>query len=258
LGIYTIGNVGLGVWKDRVTNAIKVPFSKMDEFTLTLDGTLNTVNASSSMLPVWMIPADRKPSIEVKGAEIPLDGMSTFMGANFKQAATGTPIVSEWLQYATIGADGTVALEHPISATNLNVSIVGSGQAYTSAADTPTTGEYKTPAASDTAITFATEDAGKNVTIDYYFDTTTGVQIDYMPTSIPGEGRFVSTAMLLDGEGGPDVPCTFIVNRCQLNGNWEIDQQRMKASSTDLKMNILDPGGTNAAVSIIPTVPVLQ
>lgn len=258
MGVYTIGNVSAAALLSRTDNSIKMPFSKMDDIMLTLDGTLTPINAGPGMLPVWMISADRKPGVEIKGSEIPFDGLSTLLGANFKKAATGTPITSEWLEYKTIQPDATVSLQFPISATNVNVSVVGGGQAFTPGATASGTGTFITPVAADTKITFDTTDVGKFVMIHYFYDSTTASQIDYMPTSIPGESKFVSTGTLLDAETGSDIACTFIVPRCQLSGTFSIDEQRMKASATDLKFTILDPGGSNAAVSIIPNVAVLQ
>jgi hypothetical protein len=249
MGAKTIGNIGNAAFLSTA-GVILTPFVKMDSIDVLFDGTLTPVYGGSSMLPSWHISADRKPKASVKGPEVPLDSYDQLFGFNKTIAASGTPTVMPWLDYATIDASGKITLDYPLSATNLSVSIVGGGKEYTGVASAPTTGQFVTPIASATQITFAAADAGKNVMISYHTDTTTGGQLDYMPTSKSVPGKLIGTALLLDSEGGPDLPISWQVNLCRFDGTWTMSNQRMKPVATDIELSVLDPGGSTPAISM--------
>jgi len=194
-----IPNIGLSALLDPVTQALEGVFSKMDSVVLDVDGKLTPVYGGSGMYSIVNISADRKPKVTLKGPEIPLTPGSKILGANQTVAAAGTPVQIPLPEEYTIPSTGIVTLNNPISATVISTSVMGAldGKLFTTVASAPTTGQYVTPIASATTITFAVADAGKAIYIFYSFDSTTGGQIDVLPTSVPADlESCVSSALI--------------------------------------------------------------
>lgn len=252
---FMIGNIGNAGLFDPVSGAARGFFSKMESIVLDVDSKMAEQYAGSGMFPIVNITADRKPKVTVKGPELPLGMASSILGANITKAQSGTPVQVPKIEEKTIDGSGKVTLDYPISATVLTVSVIGTldGKVFTSAASAPTAGQYQTPAASATQLTFNVADAGKVVTVAYTFDSVTGGKIDVMTTSIPGVHKFIANAKLINTVDQSQVPIAFVVNACQMIGNWQISEERQKLSQTNLDLTVLDPGGSNPAISIIPT-----
>lgn len=250
---YTIGNVGKSIIVDPATNDIRTAFLKLESIEFDFDGKMTEVYGGSTTLPSWHIPADRKPQVTYKGPEVPLSGFKTLLGMNQTDGQAGTPIIVPWVDYVTIDAAGKINLTNPISATAISVSVKFDNGPLLTQAPTPTTGEYTAPAASAEFIQGATADAGKNVVVRYSFDSTSGSQIDYIGTSVPSNQKVITTAELVDSNGGPNMPASVVVNLCKFIGDWKLSEGRMKPTSTDLTLSVLDPGGSTPAMSIFST-----
>ncbi|WAH35048.1 hypothetical protein [Alicyclobacillus dauci] len=253
-----IPNIGYSAALDPVSGGLLAVFTKMDSISMDVDGTLTPVYGGAGAYPIVNIMADRKPMVSLSGSETSLQA-SSMLGANVTTASASTKVQVPRIEELTIGADGTVNLPNgdTISATTTTIGVVGAldNKAFTSVASAPTTGEYVTPVAGDAKVTFSTDDAGKAVVIYYTIDTSTGGQVDYQPSAVGKVVKFVASAKVVNTEDPSQalVPITFVVNSCQFLGKWTLSQERQKASAPKLDLQILDPGGGKAAVSIITT-----
>jgi hypothetical protein len=252
---FMIGNIGNAGIFDPISGAMKGVFTRMESIILDVDSKLSEQYAGSGMYPVVNISADRKPKVTIKGPELPLGVAADILGANLTKATSGAPVQVPRIEEKVIDPTGKVTLDYPISATVTQVSVIGliDGKIFTAAASAPTAGQFQTPTNGATQIVFNTEDAGKIVAISYTFDSTTGGKIDIATTAIPGTYKFIANAQLLNTVDQSKVPIAFVVNMCQLTGNWQISEERQKLSQTNLDLTILDPGGGLPAISIIPT-----
>lgn len=252
---FMIGNIGNAGLFDPVSGAMIGAFTRMESIVLNVDSKLSEQYAGSGMYPVVNISADRKPRVSIKGPELPLGVAAGILGANLTKAQSGSPVQVPMIEEKTIDPTGKVTLSYPISATVTQVSVIGlyDGKVFTGVASAPTAGQFQNPSSGATQISFNSADAGKIVVVSYYYDSTTGGKIDILTTSIPGTYKFIANAKLLNTIDQSQVPIAFVVNRCQLTGNWQISEERQKLSQTSLDLTILDPGGGLPAVSIIPT-----
>lgn len=252
-----IPNIGLAVLLDPVTNAMKATFSKMESIMLDVDSKMTEVYGGAGSYTVANITADRKPKVSLKGPELPLTAASGLLGANTTTAATGSPVQIPIVKEYTIPAGGIVTLSggDTISATVTGISIMGAldGKPFTGVASAPTAGQYANPTGGATSITFNTSDAGKAIYMYYNIDSTTGGQIDIKANAIPGVFKLVAQASVINTEDPAKalVPITFIAYNIQFIGNWQMSQERQKASATSLDLSVLDPGGNTPAISIV-------
>lgn len=234
---------------------IEAVLSKMDSVVLDIDGKLTPVYSGAGMYSIINISADRKPKVSLKGPEVPLTAAAGLLGAQTTVAAAGAPVQIPIVEEYTISAAGTVTLLNPLSATVFTIAVIGmlDGKPFSPIASAPTTGQFVTPAANATTITFSVTDANKPIAIQYTMDSTTGGSISILPTSIPGIHKFIANAKVVNTEDstGALVPISFVVMKCQFIGNWQISQERQKASSTSIDLDILDPGGGLPAIQII-------
>ncbi len=249
-----IPNIGMSALQDPVTSALRAVFSKMESITLDIDSKLNPQYGGSGMYAIAYTSADRKPKVTVKGIEIPLAAASTILGATATVASVGTPSQIPIVEEYTIPANNIVTLNNTISATVIAISVQGAldGKLFTGVASAPTAGQFITPAASATQVTFNASDVGKAVFISYTTDTTTGGHVDVTASSVPNPQKFVAQAKVVNTEdsAGALVPVTFVVPKCIFVGSWQVSQERQKASSTSLDLEIMDPGGNQPAIQI--------
>lgn len=250
-----IPNIGNSAICDANTGAIKAPITKMDSIKLDVDGKLTPVYGGSGMFSIVNISADRAPKVTLQGPELPLAAASTLLGATTTVAASGSPIQQDAIDVKTIPSGGVVPLDNTVSATVTTASVVSvkTGKAYTGVASAPTTGQYINPAASATSITFNTSDAGDVVMIKYTTDTTTGGKVDFGTSTIQGAYKFVAQGKVVNTEDPSKalVPITFVVYSAQFIGQWSASMERQKASANSIELSVLDPGGSNPAVTII-------
>jgi hypothetical protein len=253
-----IPNIGLSGLYDPATSALRSVFSKMDSVVLDIDSKMNPIMGGQGMYAIAYGSADRKPKVSVKGVDIPLSAFSTLTGGANTIAASGSPIQIPMMEEYTISSAGTITLNNVLSATAITVSILGAqdGKAFTGVASAPTTGQYITPIASATSITFNTTDANKAVYISYTTDSTTGGSVSVTATSTPIAQKFIAQAKVVNTEdpNGALVPVTFVVPKCLFVGNWQVSQERQKASSTSIDLDIMDPGGNQPAILIYTAV----
>ena len=249
-----IPNIGNAALMDPTAGTLRAVFSKMESIVLDIDSKLNPQYGGSGMYAIAYTSADRKPKVTAKGIEIPLAAASTILGATATIAATGTPIQIPMIEEYTIPPSGVVTLNNAISATAIAVSVQGAldGKMFTGVASGETAGQYITPAASAASITFNASDAGKAVFISYTMDSTTGGHVDVTASSIPNPQKLVAQAKIVNTEdpSGALVPVTFVVPKCIFVGSWQVSQERQKASSTSLDLEIMDPGGNQPAIQI--------
>jgi hypothetical protein len=250
-----IPNIGMSALLNPGTQQLEAAFTKMESIVLDVDSKLQEVYGGPGAYSVINIMADRKPKVTIKGPELPLTAAAGLLGANATVASSGSPVQIPLVEEYTISAAGTVTLNSPVSATATQISVIGAldGKPFTGVASAPTSGQYANPSAGATSVIFSTNDAGKPVIILYNTDSTTGGEIDIMPTSMPGVHKFIASAKVVNTEDPNKalVPITFIVNACQFIGNWQISQERQKASATSLDLSILDPGGGKPAITIV-------
>jgi hypothetical protein len=248
---------------DPVTQlaGVRAFFTKIDQVTIDWDSARDFVYGGPGYLPILSISKDQKPMVNLSGPEFPAQAIPHIIGGTGTKAAVGTPLQQAWIDQRTIGSDGNlnVPLSFPISATNLNLSIITDldFQKFTPAATTPTTGQYVTPVGGTSQLTFSTTDAGKIITISYYFDNTTGSKMGVGATSQPKTHLFVATGYWVNSADPNKEPfeATIQVAQCQFADKFTFGGERNKVTSTKMPLTILDPGGAQDAVQLTAVKP---